>query len=80
MLEPKTYPDAKTIQDVIDQRLWLRAHCGHCERATEIPHGLISDMVSPTLSLSEAEPKFKCGGCGEKRAELTVTDPLDNWC
>lgn len=75
----RTYPDIKTIQDVIEKRLWLRSSCGNCGRSTEIPHGMLADLVTPHLSLSAAETKFQCIGCGERRATLTATDPLDNW-
>lgn len=79
MRSKRTFAHIKTIQDVIDLQLWLRARCVNCGRSTEVPHGMLPDLVPVHLSLSAAAAKFKCGGCGETQAKLSATDPLDNW-
>lgn len=80
MLTAKTYPTVKTIQDVIERRLWLRVHCGGCSKTTEIPPALVPSMgLSVHLSLAAAATKFKCISCSSMSAEVSPVNPLDNW-
>lgn len=80
MLPEKTYPEIKTIQDLIEGRLWLRVHCAGCGKTTEIPPALVPRMgLSAHLSLAAAATKFKCTSCNSMSAAVSPVNPLDNW-
>lgn len=79
MKPDQTRPNVKTIKEIIDRKLWLRVSCTGCERVTEIPFGLLPDLVPVHISIEAAATIFTCMTCGARGAKAIAVDALDNW-